>query len=223
MPESGKSLLKAMRSFFARSRVDRARAARGRGFCSRTPSNFFSSVGRRGDAGYIGLSLAGRRGWGDRSPTPRLAERRKIVRQTIMHRVMLLTGKAEQVPRTPGVLGIILRGPDVVHGRGINPTAEPRRFAALVPVAPQDAAPQFSPARCVITCPSHTDLRVSSGLPAIGLSPPGKQKDRNRQTPSLESFIGSGLPDTGQQQYSRRTGACTSGSTAAAEDCAYPV
>ena len=30
-----------------------------------------------------------------------------------------------------------------------------------------------------------------------------KQKDRNRQTPSLESFIGSGLPDTGQQQYSR--------------------
>lgn len=93
-----------------------------------------------------------------------------------MHRVMLLTGQAEQVPRTPGVLGIILRGPDVVHGRGLNRTAEPRRFAALVPVAPQDAAPQFSPARCVITCPSHTDLCVSSGLPAIGLSPPGKTK-----------------------------------------------
>lgn len=136
----------------------------------------------------MGLSSAGRRGWGGRSPTPRLAERRKIVRQTIMHRVMLLTGQAEQVPRTPGVFGIILRGPDVVHGRGLNRTAEPRRFAALVPVAPQDAAPQFSPACCVITCPSHTDLRVSSGLPAIGLSPPGKQKDRNRQTPSLERF-----------------------------------
>ena len=32
---------------------------------------------------------------------------------------MLLTGQAEQVPRTPGVLGIILRGPDVVHSRGM--------------------------------------------------------------------------------------------------------
>ena len=159
-----------------RSRVDRARIARGRGFCSRTPSIFFSSVGNGGEAGYIGLSSAGRRGWGGRSPTPRLAERRKIVCQTIMHRVMLLTGQAEQVPRTPGVLGIILRGPDVVHGRGINRAAEPCRLTALVPVAPQDAAPQFSPARCVITCPSHADLRVGSDLPAIGLSPPGKTK-----------------------------------------------
>ena len=172
----GQNRLKAMRSLSRAAASIAPAPHEGADFVLAPPSNFFSSVGRRGEAGYIGLSSAGRRGWGGRSPTPRLAERRKIMRQTIVHRVMLLTGQAEQVPRTPGVFGVILRGPDVMHGRSLNRAAKPCRLTALVPVAPQDAAPQFSPARCVITCPSHTDLRVGSDLPAIGLSPPGKTK-----------------------------------------------
>lgn len=45
--------------------------------------------------------------------------------------------------------------------------------------------------------------RAGAALRLSGYHLRAKQKDRNRQTPSLESFIGSGLPDTGQQQYSR--------------------
>lgn len=74
-------------------------------------------------------------------------------------------------------------------------------------------------------------LRQSGGryagsrlLNTHGLSHPGKnKKTETDKHPLSRGFIGSGLPDTGQQQSSRRTGVCTSGKTAAAEDCAYPV
>ncbi len=138
---------------------------------SRTPLRRFPRRRKKGPPRSLGRKSLLSRRWGGYATPPALAKRSELARQTVVHGLVLLLGKADQVPRRPGVLGIIFGWPDVMHGVGVSSHAIPCRLPALPLVAAQDAIAQMAPARCLVTCPH-------------GLSPPriqAKQKSQVQQ------------------------------------------
>lgn len=188
---------------YARPRRSRPRRTRARILISH-PLEVSPLRRKEGKRRSLGGSSARQRGRGDRPATPSLAERRELVRQTVVHRVVRFRGQAEQVPRAPGILGIVLRRPDVMHRCCRDGLTVAHSFAAFVTVAAQNAAPKLSPSRRMITFPCHC-------RPPRRLRPFGSRaitSGQNKKTGTdkhshTRVFIGSGLPDTGQRKYSR--------------------
>lgn len=100
-----------------------------------------------------------------------------------------------------------------MYRRSFDCHAIPRRFAALVSIAPQDFFPQTTPSFCLVSAPAHTHLpakkqKARGAVPRCGqrhgqtralvdsifgglwismrsgLSPPGKRKSRCTHPPS---------------------------------------
>ena len=107
------------------------------------------------------------RRWGGYPSPPGFSQRRQFPGQTVVHSLVLGLRQAHQVPRCPGILGIVLCRPDVMHRSGLRGDPVPCRLASLELVTPQDRIPQVFPALALVSVPAH------------GLSPPchpGKTK-----------------------------------------------
>ena len=90
--------------------------------------------------------LRKRRGIGSRyrggyPAPPGLAQRRQFVSHPVMHGLMALLAQRDQIPETPGILRVVLSGPDVMHIAGLDLSAVPQVFTASISIPPQGRRP----------------------------------------------------------------------------------